>query len=101
MRKKLLEFRAQLRGQGFVMGQHQCGPLDLFNDLGHREGLTGPGNPQQGLFLQPVVQAHGQGLNGLGLVPGGGIVADNFKFGHGPHLARTDILPKRKFDCKP
>ena len=78
--KELLELRAQLRGQGFVVGQHKGGTLDLLNDLGHGKGFAGAGHPQKGLFVQSQLHALGQAGDGLGLIPGGGCVADDLKF---------------------
>ena len=80
--KKLLELRAQLRGQGFVVGQDQGGTLDLLNDLGHGKGFAGAGHPQKGLFVQSQLHALGQAGDGLGLIPGGSVVADDLKFRH-------------------
>ena len=68
------------------MGQHQGGPLDLLNDLGHSEGLARAGDSQQGLLVQPHLDAAGQGLDGLGLVAAGGVFRYYFKFWHDGHL---------------
>ena len=80
--KELLELRAQLRGQGFVVGQDKGGTLDLLNDLSHGKGFAGAGHPQKGLFVQSQLHALGQAGDGLGLIPGGGVVADDLKFRH-------------------
>ena len=80
--EELLELRAQLGGQGLVVGQHQRGPLHLLDDLGHGKGLAGSGNAQQHLLLQPVLDALRQRGNGLRLVPGGLIFRYDFKFRH-------------------
>ncbi len=82
--EELLELRAQLGGQGLVVGQHQRGPLHLLDDLGHGKGLAGSGNAQQHLLLQPVLDALRQRGNGLRLVPGGLIFRYDFKFRHSP-----------------
>ena len=63
----------QLGGQGLVVGQHKGGPLDLFDDLGHGEGLARAGDAQQRLLVQPHLQSAGQGLDGLRLIPAGGV----------------------------
>ena len=84
--KELLELGAQLGGQRLVMGQHQGGPLDLLNDLRHGEGLARAGDSQQGLLVQPHLDAVGQGVDGLGLVAAGGVFRYHFKFGHDLHL---------------
>ena len=88
--KELLELRAQLGGQRLVVGQHQGGPLHLLDDLGHGEGLAGAGDAQQHLLLQPVLDALRQLGDGLGLVPGGLIFRNHFKFRHSLIL-RKDI----------
>ena len=80
--EELLELRAQLGGQGLVVGQHQRGPLHLLDDLGHGKGLAGSGNAQQHLLLQPVLDALRQRGNGLGLVAGGLIFRYDLKLRH-------------------
>ena len=50
--KKFPELAAKLGGQGLVVGQHQGGPVQLFDHRGHGEGLTGAGNTQQRLLPQ-------------------------------------------------
>ena len=82
LRKKLPELLAQLGRQRLVVGQHQGGPLDLFDDLGHSVGLAAAGNAQQHLLAQPRLQPRRQLLNGLRLVAGGGIFRHNFEFWH-------------------
>ena len=82
VREEFLEFGTELGGQRLVVGQHQGGLLDLLDDLGHGEGLAGAGDAQQGLLAQPVLDARGQGRDGLGLVPGGLIGGDHFKVRH-------------------
>ena len=51
LREELLELRAELGGQGLVVGQDQGGALDLLDDLGHGIGLTGAGDAQQDLLI--------------------------------------------------
>lgn len=48
--EELPKLRAELRGQGLVVGQYQRGLLDLLNDRGHGEGLAGAGDAQQCLL---------------------------------------------------
>ena len=83
LREKLPELLAELGRQGLVVGQHQGGPLDLFDDLGHGVGLAAAGDAQQHLLAQPRLQPRRQLLNGLGLVAGGGIFRYDFEFWHG------------------
>ena len=82
VREEFLELGTELGGQRLVVGQHKGGLLDLLDDLGHGEGLAGAGDAQQGLLAQPVLDARGQGRDGLGLVPGGLIGGDHFKVRH-------------------
>ena len=80
--EKLLKLRAQLGGQGLVVGQHQRGALHGLDDLGHGKGLAGAGNAQQHLLLQPILDALRQRGDGLRLVAGGLIFGNNLKFRH-------------------
>ena len=64
------------------MGQHQSGPLDLFDDLGHGVGLAAAGDAQQHLLAQTALQTLRQLLDGLGLVAGGGIFRYDFELRH-------------------
>ena len=68
LREELPELGAKLGRQGLVMGQHQCGPVDLGNHVGHGKSLAAAGHTQQGLGLIAVQDALGQCFNGLGLV---------------------------------
>ena len=70
------------------MGQHQGGALHGLNDLGHGVGLSRPGDAQENLFSQPVLDALGQLPDGLGLVAGGGIIGDHLEWGHGGSFLR-------------
>ena len=72
--------------QGFagpLAHQHQSGPLDFLNDLGHSEGLARAGNAQQSLLGKAILHPRRQSLYGLGLVAGGLKGADHLKFRHG------------------
>ena len=104
--EKLPELLAQLGRQGLIVGQHQCGALHLFDDLGHGVGLAGAGNAQQHLLPQAVFNALGQLFDGLGLVTGGLIFTFYLERGHGPTsstcqitaLAHGDIVAIRHYD---
>ena len=80
--EELLEFLAQLGGQRLVVSQHQSGPLDRFNHLGHGIGLAGAGDTQENLLPKAVLDPLGQLGDGLGLVSGRGVFRYNFKSGH-------------------
>ena len=80
--EKLLELRAQLGCQGLVVGQHQRGPLDGLDDLGHGESLAGTGDAQQHLLLESIPDALCQSGDGLGLIAGGLVFGNHFKVRH-------------------
>ena len=82
LRKKLPELLAKLGRQRLVVGQHQGRPLDLFDDLGHGVGLAAAGDAQQHLLAQTALQTLRQLLDGLGLVPGGGVFGYDFELRH-------------------
>ena len=50
------------------MGQHQRGPVDRLDDIGHGKGLAGACHTQQDLLGKTGVQAMDQRINGPGLV---------------------------------
>jgi len=70
--EKQLELSEKLGGQGLVGGQDQRGFLDLGHHLGHGKGFTRPGDPQQDLVWQPLVDPGHQLLDGLRLIALGG-----------------------------
>ena len=100
--EELLELGTQLGGQGLVVGQHQRGPLDGLDDLGHGEGLAGAGDAQQHLLLQPVLDALRQLGDGLGLVAGGLVFRNDFKFRHcsRPSTQQTDFQPRPSYHTR-
>ena len=51
VREERLELVVELRGQRLVVRQDQRRAVDRLDDLGHREGLAGPGDAQQHLVL--------------------------------------------------
>ncbi len=69
-RKKLLELRAKLCRQGFVMCQHQRRSVDIGNDVCHGERFAGTRHAEQHLFLQSAVDSVGQFGDCLRLVAG-------------------------------
>ena len=73
VREKGLELAAQLGGQRFVVGDHQGGPLHLFDDGRHGKGFARTRHPQQHLGGHALLHPSRQGFDGLGLIPPGGI----------------------------
>ena len=55
-REKVLELAVQLGGQGFVMGDDECGPLHGGNDVGDGKGFPRTGYPQKDLMRIPIFQ---------------------------------------------
>ena len=49
LREQLLELLVELGGQGLVVRDDQDGPVQLGDDVGHREGLADAGHAHQGL----------------------------------------------------
>ena len=78
--EELPKLRAQLGGQGLVVGQHQGGPVHLGDDVCHGEGLARASDAQQSLLLHAGVQPLHQLLDGLGLVPCGPVVGNQLEF---------------------
>ena len=70
-REELLELAAKLRGEGLVVRQHERRAVEARDDVCHREGLAGAGHAQEHLLLQAVFDAAHEGVDRLGLVPGG------------------------------
>ncbi len=79
IRKKLLELAVELRGQGFVMAQHQRGAVDLLDDVSDGEGFAGTRHAEQRLGRFAVAQALHELLDGLGLVAGGDVFGSEFE----------------------
>ena len=71
IRKELAELVVELSGEGLVGRQNQAGAIDPGDDIGHGEGLAGPGDTQQHLALLTFTDALGNGVNSLGLVTAG------------------------------
>ena len=74
-----LELGVELRGQGLVVRQDQSRALRRLDDLGHGEGLAGPGDPQQHLVVLALLDPRRQLGDRRGLVPGRVIVADQLE----------------------
>jgi hypothetical protein len=49
-RKKLLELRIQLSCERFIVTQNQGWPLNLLDDIRHRESLSRSGHPHKHLM---------------------------------------------------
>ena len=81
--EELPELRTELCRQGLVVGEHQGGPLQLLDHVGHDKGLAGAGNAQHGLLFDPQTGALHQLANGLRLTAGRQIVAFQFELRHG------------------
>ena len=89
--KELLELGAELGGQGLVVGQHQGGPLDLLDDLGHGEGLARAGDAQKHLMLEALFNALSQRGDGLRLIARGLIIGMELEFGHGSPPPKANV----------
>ena len=88
--EKLPEFCAKLRCKRFVVGKHERGAVELFDDACHRKGLARAGDSQQNLFLNAVFNTAHQLLNSLRLVAHGGIWGYQFEPVHTESLLYTN-----------
>ena len=97
VREKGAQLAAQLGGQRFVVGQHQRGLLDFFDDGGHGEGFAAAGNAQQHLILEALLYAVGQRFNSGRLIASGRVGRFQNKFVHGmvPFLCVASIIARR------
>jgi len=80
VREELLELLEQLRREGLVVGDDECGQLRPLYDVGHGEGLARSGHPEQHLVSGVAVYAVNDLVDGLGLVAGGCVGAVQLKF---------------------
>ena len=80
--KELLELRVELGREGLVVRKDQ-GPLaQVLDDVGHGEGLPGPRDPQEGVFLFALFQESlGQRRDRRRLVALGLELGDQLEFG--------------------
>ena len=65
-----LELAVELRRQGFVVAQDQRRPLEVLDDVRHREGLSGTGHAQQADVPDVILQRLGNLTYGFRLVAG-------------------------------
>ena len=95
VREEGLQLRAELGGQGLVVGNDQGGLLHLLDYRSHGEGLAGAGNAQQHLLLQTPLHALGQGGDGFRLIAAGRVGCFEYKSAfHAGHL-RIKSYPSR------
>src|SRR5262249_23062599 len=59
-REEGAELLVELRRQRLVVREHQRRPVDRLDDLGHREGLPGPGDAEQDLVGLSLLEARGE-----------------------------------------
>ena len=90
--KELFEFTVQLRGERLVMRDNQRRSLQLFNDIGHREGFAGTGYAEQRLKLVALTEALHQFCNRLRLVAGRCVRRMQMKLAH----VLSSLLPRAK-----
>lgn len=71
VREESLELAVQLGGQRLVVAQYQRWLVDVGNDVGYGECLSGSGDTEQCLCGKSLAHALGQLCDGLRLVTGG------------------------------
>jgi hypothetical protein len=81
MGKEGLEFTIELSGEGLVRGDDEGGFLGPGDDMGHGKGLSGPGDSKKDLVSKSFFYSLGQDIDGMGLIPAGFEIGDEFK-GH-------------------
>ncbi len=79
MGEKVFQFAKQLCSQGLVGGNDQGGFLSTCYDVSHGEGLARPGDTEQDLVSQSFFDALRKGLDGMGLIPTGFKICNQFK----------------------
>ena len=70
MRKEFLELGVELGGERFVVREDQRRPLQLLDDVRHRERLARAGDAHQHLLGSTAAQAIDQFTNRLRLIAG-------------------------------
>lgn len=77
--EEVLKLGVELGSEGFVVGHDQSRASDVLNDVGHGEGFAGTGDAEEGLMGIAGVDGVGELGDGLLLVPGGRVVADELE----------------------
>ena len=74
VRKKVLEFRRELRRQSFIVRNNQRRFLHMLDDIRHGKGLSRTGRSEQGSFVFSALEELLDLLYGLRLVSSWSIV---------------------------
>ena len=91
--EKLAELLTELSSQRLIVGQHQRGPLDGLNNLGHGVGLARARHAHKHLLTEALLHTLGEGGNGLRLIACGAIFRYDFELRHG----ETSFTAKIRF----
>jgi len=67
-REELFELRVKLRREGLVMRNDERRPIELADDIRHREGLPRPGHAEERLMAIPRLDRLEQLGDGLALI---------------------------------
>ena len=67
--EKFSKLPIQLRRQGFVGRHDDRRPLNSFDNLSDRKGLTRPRNSEQSLVTKTILKASNNAINSMRLVP--------------------------------
>ena len=68
VREEFLEFAVELGSQCLVVRDDECGFLHLLDHIGHGEGFSRAGDPQENLMRKPLKDALAKHFDGLRLV---------------------------------
>ena len=77
--KERFKFGVELRGEGFVVAENECGAAVKGDGVSHREGFTGAGYPLKGLKFSVFFKSAAEFFYGLGLVACGGKISVNIE----------------------
>ena len=86
VRKKTFEFGVKLRGESFVVRNHERRAIYIFDDIRDRKSFSRTRDTEQRLVFRAGNNSGGQFLNRLRLVAGGRVIGDEFE--HEKILAR-------------
>jgi len=79
LREQILELAVELPGQRLVVRDDQRGPLDLLDQVRHREGLAAAGHAEKRLVPVAAARSRDELLDGPGLVALGLVVGDQLE----------------------
>jgi hypothetical protein len=83
--------------QGFVVRNHQGGPVQVPDHIGHGEGFPRARHSEQGLEIRAAAELVHDAIDGLGLIARGLIGSGQAEGGHGEESTSESVLCRRAF----